>query len=126
MEVGGGNLTMKHEYLIHLRMDKSVLDKILEEYRKGLKAIFGEQLISVTLYGSVARGEDREDSDIDLLCVLRSPFDYAEAIRETSELTAELSLANDVVLSRVFVSEDDLQVRDLPFFMNIRREGIPV
>jgi len=107
-------------------MDKSALDKILKEYRKGLKALFGEQLVSVTLYGSVARGEDHEGSDIDLLCVLRSPFDYAEAIRRSSELTAQLSLENDVVLSRVFVSEDDLMVRDLPFFMNIRREGVPV
>lgn len=126
MDVDSWSLTVKHEYRIHLPMDKSALDKILKEYQKGLKALFGEQLVSVTLYGSVARGEDHEGSDIDLLCVLRSPFDYAEAIRKSSELTAQLSLENDVVLSRVFVSEDDLMVRDLPFFMNIRREGVPV
>ena len=98
---------------------------IVREYQTGLKGIFRGQLVSVILYGSVARGESREDSDIDVLCVLRSPFDYDEAIRETSELTAKLSLAHEVVISRVFVSEKDLGERNLPFFINVRREGIP-
>lgn len=106
-------------------MDRSKITEVIREYREGLERLFGDQLVSVTLYGSFARGEGREDSDIDILCVLRSPFDYGDAIRKSSELTARLSLAHDVVLSRVFVSEEDVKTRNLPFFMNIRREGIP-
>ena len=77
------------------------------------------------LYGSFARGEGREDSDIDVLCVLRGTFDYGDVLRRSSELTAGVSLAHGVVVSRVFVSEADLQRRNLPFFMTIRREGVP-
>ncbi len=108
-----------------MRLDQSKLKAIVREYREELERLFGDQLVRVTLYGSFARGEGRPDSDIDILCVLRTPFDYYEAIRKSSELTARLSLAHDVVLSRVFVSEEDLKTRGLPFFMNIRREGIP-
>ena len=106
-------------------MDQSRVEKVVREYREGLEKLFEDQLVGVILYGSFARGEGRDDSDIDVLCVLRGPFDYGEAIRRSSELTAILSLAYDVVLSRVFVSEADLKTRNLPFFMNVRREGVP-
>ena len=106
-------------------MDQSKVEKAVREYREGLEKLFEDQLVGVILYGSFARGEGREDSDIDVLCVLRGPFDYGEAVRRSSELPASLSLAYDVVLSRVFVSEADLKTRNLPFFMNVRREGVP-
>ncbi|MBI2567873.1 MAG: nucleotidyltransferase domain-containing protein [Candidatus Schekmanbacteria bacterium] len=99
--------------------------QVVREYREGLESLFGDQLVGITLYGSFARGEGREGSDIDILCVLDGPFDYGEAIRRSSELTANLSLAHDVVLSRVFVSEADFKTRNLPFLMNVRREGVP-
>lgn len=105
-------------------MDRTEIKTVVDEYSEGLRKIFGDQLVSVLLYGSFARGEGREDSDIDIVCVLRPPFVYAEAIRKSSVLTAKLSLKYDVVLSRVFVSEEDLKTRNLPLFMNIRREGV--
>lgn len=108
-----------------MSMDQLKVEKAVREYREGLETLFGDQLVGVTLYGSFARGEGREDSDVDVLCVLRGRFDYGEAVRRSSELTASLSLTYDVVLSRVFVSEADLKTRHLPFFMNVRREGVP-
>ena len=105
-------------------MDTKYVQEVVREYREGLEKVFGDQLRSVILYGSMARGEGRRDSDIDLLCVLRGSLDYAEAIRKSSELTAEISLQRDVVLSRVFVTEEDFTHLDLPFFMNVRREGV--
>ncbi len=106
-------------------MNQTKITAVVDEYSKGLRQIFGDQLVSVLLYGSFARGEGRDDSDIDLVCVLRPPFVYNEAIRRSSLLTAQLSLKYDVVLSRVFVSEEELRTRNLPFFMNIRKEGVP-
>jgi predicted nucleotidyltransferase len=40
-----------------------------ERYAALLRDAFGDQLVSVVLFGSVARGEARPDSDIDLLVV---------------------------------------------------------
>ena len=107
-------------------VDQTRIKAIVQEYSEGLKKIFGDQLVEVILYGSFARGEGQEDSDVDIACVLRSPFDYNKAIRKSSKLTAELSLKHGVVLSRVFVSEEELKTRHLPFFMNLRREGVPI
>jgi predicted nucleotidyltransferase len=44
----------------------SLLNKLVE----ALKSHFGEKLVSVVVYGSLARGEMRRDSDIDLLIVV--------------------------------------------------------
>lgn len=107
-----------------IAVDQTKIKTVVNEYSEGLRKIFGDQLAGVLLYGSFARGEGREDSDIDIVCVLRPPFAYGEAIQRSSMLTSKLSLEYDVVLSRVFVSEEDLRTRNLPFFMNIRREGV--
>ncbi|MEA3239029.1 MAG: nucleotidyltransferase domain-containing protein [Candidatus Bipolaricaulota bacterium] len=106
-------------------MNQVKIKNVIQEYSQGLRKIFGDQLLDVLLYGSFARGEGREDSDIDIVCVLRSPFDYNEAMQRSSQLTANLSLENDVVLSRVFASEEELRTRNLPLFMNIRSESVP-
>lgn len=102
------------------------LKQILKEYRTGLKKVLGEDLDSIVLYGSQARGEAVEGSDIDVLCVMKRPFDYGELILRTSEITAELSLKYDVVLSRSFARLEDYKTRQTPFLMNVRREGVAV
>lgn len=100
--------------------------EILLRYREGLAAALGNDLVRVILYGSHARDDAHGGSDIDVLCVMRRPFDHGKVIEDTSELTAALSLQYDAVLSRAFVTEHEYTVRQLPFFMNIRKEGIPV
>jgi len=46
---------------------RTVIEKMIE-----LLSIMGEKLVSVVIFGSVARGSAREDSDIDLLMVAES------------------------------------------------------
>jgi len=46
---------------------------ILERFLELLKETFGDSLVSLVLYGSVARGDAKADSDIDLLLILMNP-----------------------------------------------------
>lgn len=104
----------------------SNIRKILQKLKKELMQIYGDQIASILLYGSRARGDERPDSDIDILIVLKQEFDYSEMLRLSSDLTASLSLENDVVISRAFVSQEQFENRQTPFLMNVRREAIPV
>ncbi|WP_240922535.1 nucleotidyltransferase domain-containing protein [Thermococcus sp. 9N3] len=45
--------------------------EILREMKEKLIEILGDDLVEVILFGSYARGEAKEDSDVDVLVVLR-------------------------------------------------------
>ena len=102
------------------------IQEILKRFKKELVNIYGDKIQSILLYGSRARGDEHPDSDIDILIILKDEFNYSEMLKRSDDLAASLSLENDVVISRVFVSEKDYRERQIPFLMNIRREGIAV
>ena len=49
---------------------KRELEEILKKYTADVRAIYGERLCEVILYGSYARGDYREDSDIDIMILV--------------------------------------------------------
>ena len=102
------------------------IQEILAEYQDRLKGVIGDGLETLVLYGSHARGDAGEESDIDVLCVMRKSFNYGEFIEKTSQATAEVSTKYGVTLSRAFVTSADLKTRNTPFLMNVRREGLVV
>lgn len=50
-----------------------ILTQVADDFTKMLARILGNQLISVVLFGSIARGEARKKSDVDLLIVVKAP-----------------------------------------------------
>lgn len=96
----------------------------LTRYCGRLRRELGEQLHSVLLYGSQARGEPMDGSDIDVLIIMNEPFDYGEMLDRTSAATAEISLEYDVVISRVLFTREDYESKQTPFLMNVRREAV--
>ncbi|MCX8089867.1 MAG: nucleotidyltransferase domain-containing protein [Verrucomicrobiae bacterium] len=105
-------------------MNQAKATAIVQSLRQELARILGERLDRVYLFGSCARGDQRPDSDVDVLVVVRGPFDYGELIERTSEVVSELSLKYDTVISRVFVSKERFEREQSPFLMNVRREAV--
>ena len=99
---------------------------ILHELRHRFESFYGERLVQMRLFGSQARGDATSGSDIDVLIVLQGPVNPGDEITRTSELTASLSLQHNVVISRVFVSNEQFTDEQSPLLLNVRREGIPV
>lgn len=105
----------------------TTIKKILRELKKGLSQIYGNQLKAVYLFGSFARGEGKlPDSDIDVMIVLKGEFDYWEMDKRSSELVANLSLENDVVISTKLASETKYAESKMPLYINVRKEGVLV
>ena len=102
------------------------LDAILRTLRQELAKALGSQLERIVLYGSRARGEARPDSDIDLLIVVKDEVNYPDLMQRTSEIVADVSLQYDVVISRTFASQAQFETAQDPFFIGVRREGVPI
>lgn len=99
---------------------------VVRELRRRFEALYGGRLVRMVLYGSHAREDAEPGSDIDLLVVLHGPVGPCKEIERTSESVSEVSLSHNVVVSCVFVSEDDIQRERTPLLLNIRREGVAV
>jgi len=100
--------------------------EILTELRQRLEAIYGERLVRLVLFGSQARGDAEDGSDIDVMVVLNGPVSPCEEIERTEEVVAGISLEHDVVVCCVFMSEDRFERERSPLLLNVRREGIAV
>ena len=106
-------------------MDKK-LKSILTELRRYLAELYGERLVEVVLFGSQARGDAVEGSDIDVLIVLKGDVYPGLEIDRTGIFVAALSLDHDVLISTVFVSESDFAFSQMPLPLYVRREGVYV
>jgi len=107
-------------------LNRETLNSLLERARAELQRIYGDRLRSVYLFGSWARGEGDEDSDVDVAIVLDEVPDYLAEIERTSELFCDLGLEADVLISCVFIAEDDLSAGRYALHRAVQREGVPV
>jgi uncharacterized protein len=57
------------------------LHEVLQELSEGLRELYGERYRGLLLYGSYARSEATEESDVDLLLLLQGPLNPAQEIR---------------------------------------------
>lgn len=101
------------------------IDQLLREFKEGLERTYGSCLRGAYLYGSYARGEADEESDVDILIVLKDFSRYGEEVERTGQLGSDLSLKHGVSISQVFMREQDWLHGDTPFLANVREEAIP-
>ena len=108
---------------------RSQLDKILQTIREEAVRQFGGQLDAVILYGSYARGDYDEESDIDVMVQVKLPKSLLTHYRKTfSHLGSDLGLEHDITVSIHLQDQETFEKykNDLPFYRNVLREGVPV
>jgi predicted nucleotidyltransferase len=107
--------------------DKAVLDEVTARVCAAAREVLGDKLEKVILYGSYARGDFNEESDIDILVIAHIPQkDCCEAGVNIREFIWEFELEHDIMISphvtgsKVFYTYSDT----LPFYMNVVKEGV--
>jgi predicted nucleotidyltransferase len=99
--------------------------EILKEFREEIGELYGVRLKGVILYGSWARGEATEDSDIDVLVVLEGHVIPGREIDRMIDIITDINLKYGVLVSVYPVSEEDYYTLNSPLLINVRREGVP-
>ena len=94
-------------------------------YVRRVVADYAGEVLSITLYGSQARGEADAESDIDLFVVVRRA---TPAVRQAlADLAWQVQFEHDVIISDVVRGADQLsqmQAERFPYYQNLEREGI--
>ena len=107
-----------------MMLTEGQLKGLLRELKEGLKSIYGPLLKGLYLYGSYARGEQEEYSDVDVLIVLNEISHYAAEIDRTGQLISDLSLKYGSSVSRFLVTVKDWNNKNTSFFLNVREEVV--
>ena len=102
------------------------LKSILSEVKQELKKLYKNDLIDIILYGSYARGDYNENSDIDLLVILKSIETVGTEMDKILDAIYDINLKYHALISIVPVSYDDYKKLKTPLLLNVRNEGIPV
>lgn len=100
------------------------IQRLLTELKKGLTKLYGTRLKAVYLFGSYARGDYNNNSDLDVMIVLDSYTSYWDELVYSAELASNLSLEYGVTISRMIMTEEQWNKGDLPILRNIRAEGL--
>lgn len=107
--------------------DKELISKISEELSSKLVKRFGNKIKSIILYGSYARGDNRKDSDIDIMVLFDCPKDEVMKYRkEISWIASDIGVDHDVLVSIVIrdITSFKNNQQILPFYQNILKEGV--
>jgi predicted nucleotidyltransferase len=107
------------------RPDRASL-AIAREAASVLAVGFGDRLRAVWLYGSRARGDHQAGSDLDLLVVLDEVGRWRAEHDVAGDAIATLSLEHGLVITRVFVAEEDWRNRSTPLLRAAAADAIAV
>ena len=104
-----------------------ILDEILKKYVEDVREIYGENLRTIILYGSYARGDFKPDSDIDLMILVDLSDDEIKRKGHVlSDLTFDYNFDNNLEIMPIVKNLDHFNkwIRAYPFYNNIKNEGV--
>jgi len=106
------------------------------EYVELVKAHFGDRLVSLCFFGSVARGEASPESDMDALVIADGlPRDFGSRIRDTNSIHESLkkrpaykrlrSEGRSALISDIYLTQDEARSHP-PILLDIADHGLIV
>jgi len=99
--------------------------KALIAFRDRVVRELGDRIYVIVVYGSVARGEAKEDSDIDVLIVGRD----REIRRRVSEISYDIDYENsfETFITPVYYTREEFEQRirvGSPFIYEVLKDGV--
>lgn len=108
---------------------KNQLAIISEQVAKKAQEVFADRLNATLLYGSYARGDYDNESDIDIMVLANVPStELYQYKKPFIELTSELGLQYDIVVTVTLKDTETFhRYRDaVPFYSAVYKEGIRI
>lgn len=111
-------MSVKRPFDIHI---------IIYKFSQELKQILGDNLAKVIVYGSYARGDYRDNSDVDIMILVKMSDEEIKAVKnDIYDLAFDVEMSTGIELSPIIKNEKQYEywVDTLPFYRNVRNEGV--
>ena len=106
---------------------QAILTEITGKIVQTAKDSLGDRLDKVILYGSYAKGNYDEESDIDIMILADIPATEVNKLnRELGKLANNLGLEHDILVS-LFIKDCETFYKFLPaepFYKNVMKDGV--
>lgn len=102
------------------------VNNISKQMSQTYRSVYGDSIVAIYLYGSYARGNYTDESDIDITAIVKgNRTDLQEKLKQVWDISADIGLENDVVVSPTVIpyAEYEEYKEILPYYMNIQKEG---
>ena len=105
------------------------VSSIVYRFSQEVKRMLGESLRRIIVYGSYARGDYHENSDVDIMILVKmSDEEIREVKNDIYDLAFDVEMNTGIQLSPIIKNEAQYEywVDTLPFYRNVRDEGVIV
>jgi len=103
------------------------IKNILNEFIMRINDVLKGKVDKIILYGSYARGDYSENSDLDIMILTNLSEEEIVDIRtEIWDIASDIGLENDIIISIMLKNIEDYNywLDTLPFYMNVKKEGV--
>jgi len=99
-------------------------EEIRKEIRPRLEAVFRDRFQGALLFGSEARGQAQEDSDVDVMVLLREPVELGNDLEKIVDALYPLQLRVDRPIHALPVSSKAFKAGRYSLYRMAQREGL--
>lgn len=106
---------------------KNELSIILNQLYKAYQDVYGENIVEILLYGSYARGDYNNASDIDIVAIVHGErYDLQQKLDRIWDVSSDLELEYETIVSPTVIPFNEyMEYKEiLPYYRNIQKEGI--
>ncbi|WP_242987011.1 nucleotidyltransferase domain-containing protein [Blautia marasmi] len=102
---------------------------IVYKFSLQLRDLLGSRLSKVILYGSYARGDNHDHSDVDVMILVKMTDAEIKRIEnDVYDMAFEIEIETGIDISPIIKNQEQYEywVDTLPFYRNVRDEGVVI
>ena len=105
------------------------IEILIYKFAQTIQLLLGSELYAIILYGSYARGDYNNNSDIDIMILVELPETEIKKIEnDIYDVAFEIEINTGINISPVIKNRAQFEywVATLPYYRNVRDEGITI
>jgi len=110
-----------------LNMTAENIGEAVYKFTELIKESYGDKIVEIYLYGSVARGDYKDDSDIDIFVVMNAERSEINRIHMAiCKIISDIGLDYNIILSCMIGTKQDFDDDKEYLYVNVKKDGVKI